>query len=55
MFNTINEDGHASANNDAKTFVVTTQPGFALMYLVQAFEKFTLKDLKTPTSSGCNM
>ena len=55
MFTGVCELGHADPIKDAITSVVITQPGFLAMYEEQALEKFTLKDLRTPTSNGCNM
>ena len=51
----VKEFGQASPTSDASTSVVITQPGCLPRYLLQAFEKLALKDLNTPTSSGCNM
>ena len=40
---------------DANKSLVITCPGFLAIKLVHALEKLELKNLKTPTSRGCNI
>ena len=55
MYTEVSELGHTDPIKDAITSVVITRSGFLAMYEEQALENFTFKDLKTPTSNGCNM
>ena len=52
MFTAVKEWGQASAARDANVLLVITLPGLAARYPLHAL---LLKDLKTPTSSGCKI
>ena len=50
----VNACGQASPTSRLMSYMVMTFPGLLRRYFLHASLKWAFKDLKTPTSSGCN-